>query len=106
MILQHYHGCSQLSLAPGVLVLFGALHREGVLDALYTSRPLSQREPSRESLGSSSAILSSFPGSSALEREIELVHTEYISRSGEPGNEATAILEYVEWEFPLLLALT
>ena len=57
----------------------------------------------RESPRSSSAILSSFPGSSALEREIELVHAEYISRSGEPGNEATAILEYVEWEFPLLL---
>ena len=100
MILQYYHGCCQLSLAPGVLVLFVALHREGVLDALYTSRPLSQHEPSRES----SAILSSFPGSSALEREIELVHAEYISRSGEPGNEATTILEYVEWEFPLLLA--
>ena len=41
-------------------------------------------------------MLASFPGSSAPEREIELIRAEstrvYISCSGEPGNEASNML--------------
>ena len=42
-------------------------------------------------------IVASFPGSSAPERDIEVVHAEYISRSGEPGTRLRKSYDRAVW---------